>query len=485
MDISALVNSILNTLGEFLPKIAGALGILVIGWLVAVIVRAAIRKGLSLAGLNEKVSGDGEKKMDLEGGIAKGGYWIVIIMTLIAVFNVLDLELVSRPLENMVGQVLDYLPRIIGGGVLLLIAWLLATGARTLSSKALAATTLDDKLSAEAGMTPPSDNISNVVYWLILLLFLPAVLGAFQLGGLLDPVQGMVDKILNMLPNIFAAAVIGLVGWFVAKILRDLVSNLLAAAGADGIGEKAGLQGSVSISRLVGTVVFIFVFIPALIAALNALQIESISQPATEMLGLMMAAIPNIFAAAIILGIAWFVARLVANLLSNLLEGMGFNRLPEKVGLADAFTDDFTASKLVGSIIIFFAMLFATAEAANRLGFSQVNELVAMFIEFGGQIILGTVILSVGFWLANLVYQGISKVGGANSAAMANIARIAILGLVTAMGLRAMGIANDIVNMAFALTLGSVAVAVALSFGLGGREAAGKQMEYWLAKTRD
>jgi hypothetical protein len=203
------------------------------------------------------------------------------------------------------------------------------------------------------------------------------------------------------------------------------------------------------------------------------------------MLGLMMAAIPNIFAAAIILGIAWFVARLVANLLSNLLEGMGFNRLPEKVGLADAFTSDFTASKLVGSIIIFFAMLFATAEAANRLGFSQVNELVAMFIEFGGQIILGTVILSVGFWLANLVYQGISKVGGANSAAMANIARIAILGLVTAMGLRAMGIANDIVNMAFALTLGSVAVAVALSFGLGGREAAGKQMEYWLAKTRD
>ncbi|MDX1698652.1 MAG: hypothetical protein R3308_10215, partial [Thiohalobacterales bacterium] len=148
MDISALLDSTLNTLGEFLPRIAGALGILVIGWLVAVIVRAAIRKGLSLAGLNDRISDDGEKKMDLEGGIARGGYWIVIIMTLIAVFNALDLELVSRPLENMVGQVLDYLPRLIGGGVLLLIAWLLATGARTLSGKALAATSLDEKLSA-------------------------------------------------------------------------------------------------------------------------------------------------------------------------------------------------------------------------------------------------------------------------------------------------------------------------------------------------
>jgi hypothetical protein len=60
--------------------------------------------------------------------------------------------------------------------------------------------------------------------------------------------------------------------------------------------------------------------------------------------------------------------------------------------------------------------------------------------------------------------------------------RIAILGVVIAMGLRAMGIADDIVNLAFGLTLG--AVAVALSFGLGGREAAGRQMEYWLARWR-
>ena len=67
---------------------------------------------------------------------------------------------------------------------------------------------------------------------------------------------------------------------------------------------------------------------------------------------------------------------------------------------------------------------------------------------------------------------------------LARVARIAILGLVIAMGLRAMGIADDIVNLAFGLTLGAIAVAVALSFGLGGREAAGKQMEHWLSKLR-
>ena len=50
------------------------------------------------------------------------------------------------------------------------------------------------------------------------------------------------------------------------------------------------------------------------------------------------------------------------------------------------------------------------------------------------------------------------------------------------MGLRAMGIADSIVNLAFGLTLGAIAVAFALAFGLGGREAAGRLMSRWLDK---
>jgi hypothetical protein len=123
-------------------------------------------------------------------------------------------------------------------------------------------------------------------------------------------------------------------------------------------------------------------------------------------------------------------------------------------------------------------------EAANRLDFMQVRNVVTMFIQFGADVLLGGAILAIGFWLANLAHRAIDKSAGASSSGLAGIARLAILGLVIAMGLRAMGIANDIVNLAFGLTLGAVAIAVALSFGLGGREAAGKQMEYWLQKWR-
>ena len=141
-------------------------------------------------------------------------------------------------------------------------------------------------------------------------------------------------------------------------------------------------------------------------------------------------------------------------------------------------------SQLVSMLVLFFAMLFATVEAANRLEFGQVRDVVTLFIKFGGNIVLGGTILTIGFWLANVAHNAIQRADTTHSESLAGIARVAMLGLVIAMGLRAMGIADDIVNLAFLLTFGAVAVAVALSFGLGGREAAGRQMEYWLAKFR-
>ena len=484
MDISTLTDSLQVTLSDQLPKIMGAVLILIGGWLVAVILKAALRKTLALLKLNQKANKGKEDGMDIEGSIASGAFWIVLLVTAIAVFDALGLKLVASPLNTLANQIFEYIPQLVGGGVLILVAWLLASLIKMIVNKSLAATTLDEKLAEEAGMTPMSQNLANAMYWFIILLFLPAILGALQLGGLLDPVQSMVDKILNIIPNIFAAVVIGVVGWFVAKILRDLSTNLLSVAGIDALGKKARLQGDVSLSRLAGIVIFVFVFIPALIASLNALQIEAISAPATNMLAMIMEAIPNVFAATIIILITYYVAKLAASLMVNLLEGMGINSLPAKLGLGDAFDDSFTVSALVGRVIIFFAMLFATVEASNRLGFGQVRDIVSTFIQFGGQILLGSIILAVGFWLANLAYHGIKRVSGEDAAAMAGLARIAILTLVAAMGLRSMGIANDIVNMAFGLTLGAVAIAIALSFGLGGREAAGKQMEYWLSKFR-
>jgi len=484
MDFSAFVASLQSTLGQHVPGILGALAILIVGWIVAVMVRAGVRKGLSLLSVNSRISETAHEKMDVEKGIALGAFWLIMLITLIGVFNTLNLELVSDPFKEMLRQVLGYLPRLIAGSLLLLLGWVLAMALRAVVGKALASTPWDKKLSEQAGMEPMSKSIGNVLFWLTLLLFVPATLGVLDLQGLLRPVQGMIDKALAMIPNIFAALVIGFVGWLIAKVLRGLVTNLLAAAGTDKIGGTVGLSETVRISRLVGMIVFIFIFIPALIAALDALHIASISQPAVDMLSLILEAVPNILAAAVILVITWYVARFASDIVGRLLAGIGFDTLPQRLGFEHAFKQ-ISPSVLVGRLILFFAMLFATVEAANRLDFTQVRDVVTVFIEFGADVLLGGSILVIGFWLANLAYRAIDKSSGEGTAGLASVARWAILGLVIAMGLRAIGIANDIVNLAFGLTLGAVAVAVALSFGLGGREAAGRQMEYWLKKWRE
>ncbi len=484
MDLSVFSTALQNALGAHLPAILGAVGILIVGYLIALVARAAVRKLLSMVRVNSFIQSSVGKPMDIEGGVSLAAFWFILLATILGVFNTLNLEQLSGPFAEMMSQIMTYLPHLLAGVVLLLVAWLAATIVKAVANRALKATKLDEKLTDQAGMSPMGDSVGNVLFWLVILMFLPAVLGVLQLDGMLDPVRNMVDETLAMLPNIFAAIIILFAGWLVARILRGLVTNLLSAVGADKLGESAGLKDRIELSKLAGLLVFILVFIPALIAALDVLQIFAISGPATEMLGLMMSAIPNIFAAVLILFITWYVAKLAAGLLGTLLANMGLNALPAKMGLEHVFTEDFKASDLVTRIMVFFAMLFASVEAAHRLDFTQVETIVSMFIQFGGDVLLGVGILLVGFWLANLAYKAIMRGSSENAVGMANIARYAILGLVIAMGLSAMGIADDIVNLAFIMVFGAVAVAIALSFGLGGREAAGKQMEHWLSRLR-
>ncbi|GLS16612.1 mechanosensitive ion channel [Hydrogenophaga electricum] len=483
MNMNTLWESLQSTMGGHIPQLLGALGIFILGWFIAVVVRAGARRSLGAVGVNRRFGQLTGTQVDIEGAVGLGLFWVVLLFALVAVFNSLDLATVSGPFSAFTTELFAYAPRLLGGLALALVAWLLASVVRMVSQKLLDRTTLDEKLSAHADMAPIGENLAGALFWLVILLFVPAILGALGLQGLLDPLTQMVTKALDMLPNAVAALVIGGVGWILATVLRNLTTNLSRTAGIDKIGHRAGIGETVRLSSVAGLLVFVAVFVPSLIAALDALKIEAISKPATDMLGMLMAAVPHLIAAALILVVTWLVATFASRLLTSLLATLGFDTLPERIGLSHAFTQ-VSASAFVGRVALFFAMLFATVEAANQLGFDQVGGIVETFIRFGGDILLGSAILVIGFWLANVAYQAIDQASGAHTKGLARIARFAILALVIAMGLRAMGIADDIVNLAFGLTLGAVAVAVALSFGLGGREAAGKLMDHWLARFR-
>jgi hypothetical protein len=347
----------------------------------------------------------------------------------------------------------------------------------------LSKTQLDEKLSSEAGVSPISKNISEIAYWLILLLFLPIVLSILGLNGLLYPVQNMVNEAVLYLPNIFIAGVIVFVGYILAKIVRGIIEGLVSSLNLQSQAEKLGLFKNSNLPHLLGSFVFAVVMITALIVAFEALGIEAISQPATAMLHEIMFAIPNIIAAGLILILAYVVSRFVAKLVTEVVAGTGVDRIPEKVDV-QRFLGTTKLSDVVGYLIVFFTMLFAVSEAANRLGFEQISTLIAMFIQFGANILLGAVILVIGFWLANIVANVVQRGEYNSSRWLGNLVRVLIMGLVVAMGLRAMGIADSIVNLAFGLTLGAVAVAFALAFGLGGRAPAERVLTDLIDKAK-
>ena len=491
-SLSTVAENLLGEMGVYLPKLVGALVILIAGWLVAFLISRLVRAALRRTTIDNRIAswvrGQEGETPDIEPVIGKIVFWFLMIFVFIMFFQTLQLTAVTEPLQNMVDSILGALPNVVKAGVLLLVAWMLATGLRLVVRKGLDTVGLDRRLGGEMvdsdgeKQVPVSQTLSETLYWLIFLLFLPAVLGALQMEGLLAPVQDMVAKLVGFVPNLFGAAVIFLVGWFIAKIFRRIVTSLLAAAGLDSLGDKAGLDqalGKKKLSGLIGLLVYMLILIPVLISALGALELDDITRPASQMLDQILGALPSLFGAALILGIAYVISRMVAGLVSNVLSAAGFDRLLARLGLKFKGGEDGTGtgSELVGHLVVVAVMLFAAVEALRLLAFEQLAALVSSFVVFFFNVLLGIVIFGLGVYLANLAARAIRSSG--QSSLLETVARVAILVLAGAMALRQMNVAEDIINMAFGLVLGAAGVAAAIAFGMGGRDLARQELERW------
>ncbi|MDH3583707.1 MAG: mechanosensitive ion channel, partial [Phycisphaerae bacterium] len=242
--------------------------------------------------------------------------------------------------------------------------------------------------------------------------------------------------------------------------------------------------GGKPLSGIVGLVVHVLILIPVLIAALNALELEAITKPASNMLTMILEAIPLIFAAIIVLGFSFVVGRIVAGLVSNLLAGTGFDSLPSRLGLGQmSSTGTTTPSSIVGTIVLAGIMLFAVTEACQLLNFEQLSLTVRSFTDFAGHVLLGLVILVIGVFLANLAAKAVQATGSAQASTIALVVRVAILVLVGAMGLSQMGLADEIIQDGFTILLGATGLAAALAFGLGGRDYVAKRLPDWASSV--
>ncbi len=514
-------------LGVSLLGLVKAIAIFIVGWIIASIIKGVIKKILNATAIDNKIASAvtgqrGGESFPIESWIAGLAFWIIMLFVVIAALNALNLQAVSAPLNTLLDQITGFIPKLLGAAFLLGIAWVVATVVKTIVTRGLGALNIEQRLGMDAetsGDFSLTDTLGNALYWFIFLLFLPAILNALQLNGTLEPIQGMLNEVLAMLPNILGAVIIGAVFWFVANIVKRIVSNLLAATGVDNIGRKVGLgggSGTQSLSSIIGTVVFVLILIPGIIAALEQLQISAISAPATDMLNQVLDLMPKVFAAGVVICFFYFAGQFVSEFVTNILTNIGFNNLLQWLGISSAGdaegsledssldepldlgmgTDQptmiqteptissKTPSELVGLLCLVAIMLVATLTAVDILGIPALEDVFRIILAIAGQVLIGVVVFGIGLYLANLAFNLIIASGTSQSRLLAQSARIAIITLVGAMALNRMGIAPNIVNLAFGLILGGIAVAIALAFGLGGREVAREELKSWVGSFK-
>lgn len=417
----------------------------------------------------------------IEKVIATTAFWLIMVFGLITFFDKLELDSVTQPLNALLTEIFIYLPKLGAAAGLLIIAWILASLLEKGIEKASAMAKLDERLNnldRDGEELSVSKSFSRAGYWLVFLLFLPMVLGVLQMESLVTPLQDMFAKLFSYLPNIISAALIFAVGYFVARLVKQVVTSLSAAAGIDNFSDKVGLDNK--FSSLLGTVVYTFILLLVIVQSLDALRIAAVSMPAQTMIQMIFAAIPAILAAALVIGISYYIGKLVAQLVTDLLTASGFNKVVANLGFE--MKAERTPSQYAGSLVLFGVILFAILGATELLNFEPLSQLVTAMIEFAVQVILAALILAAGIWVAKKVKNLITEAGLPNAAA--SLASVAILFLTIAMALRQLGLAQDIINIAFGLMLGAVAVGMALAIGLGSKDIAGREVEAMLEKLR-
>jgi hypothetical protein len=476
------------TLGQQLPRVIGALAIFIVGWLIALMVRSAIRKLLNKTTVDEKltaaVGSDAESSLKLETLLPAIFYWLVLILAGVASLDALGLQMVAGPLNALTGQVLSYLPKLFGAFLVLVVAWVVATVCRNLVKAALTKIDADKRLGGQVGTdeVPISKTISDLCYWLIFLFFLPGVLSVLEVDGLLEPVRLMMDRFLEFLPRLFAAVIIFATGWIAAKIVSNIAMGLLAAAGLDKGAEKLGVAkalGNVKITRAIGTIVFAFILLPAIVGALDALKMVAVTEPIKNLLQDFVDYVPKLFGATLIMVLVHVLARWLQPLVENLLKSIGTDRVPELLGFGTE-GKKFEVSSLLARLFYLAAMTLAALEASGVLGLFSLSVVLFDLGSAVLQVLVGCLIFGVGLYLARLASDTIVASGVTQASLVAALARAGILFLAGAMALRRMGLADEIIETAFGLLLGAVAVALALAFGLGARDVAGEQVKEWV-----
>lgn len=219
---------------------------------------------------------------------------------------------------------------------------------------------------------------------------------------------------------------------------------------------------------------------------------EAMITSATGALVLFLGAIPKIIGFIIILVVGWFIAGLIAKAIAVILRKINFNSLAERSGF-NGFVESMgvkcDSAGIIGETVKWFIRLLALIVAFDALGLPAVSQVLHQLLLWLPNLVVALVILVIAGLAANalssLVRGATAKAGFSNPDFVATAARVAVWGFGIIVAVNQIGVAETLVNTLFMGFVGALALALGLSFGLGGRETAGEIVRDWYQRGKE
>lgn len=303
-----------------------------------------------------------------------------------------------------------------------------------------------------------------------------------------DAFMDMLYSIINFIPSLIAAILYLVLAWILATVVKNIIVKGLGKLGFEEWLQKRGLiqsaesaKGSDGFIQTLGKIAYFIIFILFLPAVFSALNMNSVAAPISEMMTSILNYLPTLLVAAILLVLGLFIAKLVGNLVGNLLRSINASKYNHYVnfGQNENLIDIPVVTAWIVRVLI---GLFFVVEALSILNLDILNTIGAAIIGYLPLVLSAAIILTLGFIGGNILSKVIVKSTGNNL--VAEIVKYLVIIVAVFMTLDQLNFAQSIVNVAFLLILGAVAVAFAIAFGIGGRSFAERQLSKFENKVK-
>ena len=392
---------------------------------------------------------------------------------------------------QLLSKIINGIGGVLAAALLLLLAFVIASIVRNLVVKLLKKTKLAQLNMAQPGVQGASplntgigiiEYIGKFVYLFVFLLFVPGIFGALGVSSIAAPVSQLLNVVWGYVPNIFAAVIVLIAGSIIAKLVRELLIPLFVKLKVDELQQKFGIQADNNsrFSVTLAYIIYVFIMIPVVIVALQALNITAVSGPAVAMLSVVFTFIPQIVVAIVLIWIGALIGKFTGQIVCRLIASSGADaKVKELVGEK---AQNFVLSKTVGLIVTIVLDIFFIVEGVDVLKLSVLSGIGEKLIAYMPNVLAAVLIIIAAFFCASAA-EKVMKKGGLREYAI--YAKAAIIVVAVFMALNQLGIAAAIVNAAFVIVLAAIGIAFAVAFGVGGRKFAADQLDKLEKKMDD